>query len=51
MARDTRDFLEGIAVDMVLASMQYMEPGAMSKAWEQVKELTDAELVAWICDR
>lgn len=51
MARDDREFLEGIAVDMVIGSMEYMEPEAETEAWEQVKELNDAELIAWICDR
>lgn len=43
MTRDTRELLEGIAVDMTT--------GTRSEAWERVRAMSDAELVAWICDR
>lgn len=48
MARDIRELLEGIAVDMVLGSMEYMTRAERSEAWEQVKTLSDEELVDYI---
>ena len=50
MAREDREFLEGIAVDMVLGSMEHMERGDHARAWEQVKTLSDAELIDYIVE-
>lgn len=48
MAKDIRELLEGIAVDMVLGSMEYMKPTDDARAWEQVKTLSDEELIDYI---
>lgn len=48
MARDDRELLEGIAVDMVLGSMEYMTREERAVAWEQVKTLSDMELIDYI---
>ena len=50
MAREERETLERIAVDMVVLSMQHMGPNTRGEAWKQVQGLTDTELVSWICD-
>lgn len=47
MSKDERHILEGIAVDMVALSMEYI--GTPEAAiWEEVRELTDAELIDYV---
>ena len=48
MAKDIRELLEEIAVDMVLGSMEYMNPEDDAQAWDEVKTLSDTELVEFI---
>lgn len=50
MAKNERQILEEIAVSMVILSMQYLYPEAREEAREQVKELTDEELVSFVTD-
>lgn len=47
MSQDTREHLEGIAVDMVMLSIKYIGY-SRAEAWEEVQELTDAELIEFI---
>lgn len=49
MAREDRQTLEEIAVDMVAFSMQYMDT-TRDAIREEVAKLTDADLVAFITE-
>ena len=51
MSKDIREFLEGVAVDMVIASMARQgEPHARANAWEHVAKLSDNELLEFITE-
>lgn len=50
MAKDERQILEEIAVNVVILSMQYLYPEAREEAREQVKELTDEQLISFLAD-
>lgn len=47
MAKEDRQILENIAVDMVLLSMEHIGEDT-SNIWDEVAELTDAQLIDFV---